>query len=290
MALRPDPCDAFRVIDGLPGDAQAAHESGGAWLLAHLWFHVESPTASGATLQGDTQTYRSGQFGSAKASTFTGNTSNGGYGSYSNSVANSAGLAYIDSTITGASSIGAILLIAQDTTPGREFFCWALKTTGGNDELHRDCCHALDKSPGTTGWCSLAIFPRTSRQPYETVALHGLFGQPFWQPSPRPQRQPPQQRPPTAQLHRHRPLRPGARSPGTARLPATADPAASTFVHRLDHHPRRRHPFRQGDPPRWGDAAAGPALPRPRHLAVAAQRHQPQPGQPPMSVDTTSRR
>ncbi|MCX5959436.1 MAG: hypothetical protein NT053_06230 [Cyanobacteria bacterium] len=37
---------------------------------------------------------------------------------HSNSVANSAGLAYIDSTITGASSIGAILLIAQDTTPG----------------------------------------------------------------------------------------------------------------------------------------------------------------------------
>jgi hypothetical protein len=33
-------------------------------------------------------------------------------------VANSVGLAYIDSTITGASSIGAILLIAQDTTPG----------------------------------------------------------------------------------------------------------------------------------------------------------------------------
>ena len=62
---------------------------------------------------------------------------------HSNSVANSAGLAYIDSTITGASSIGAILLIAQDTTPGQEFFCWALKTTGGNDELHRDCCHAV---------------------------------------------------------------------------------------------------------------------------------------------------
>ena len=34
----------------------------------------------------------------------------------------------------GATSIGAILLIAQDTTPGKEFFCWALKTHGGNDD------------------------------------------------------------------------------------------------------------------------------------------------------------
>jgi len=140
---------------------------------------VESPSASGAIPQGDTQTYSSGQFGSAKASTFSSNSSNGGYGSYSNSVVNSAGLAYIDSTITGVTSIGTILLIAQDTTPGREFFCWALKTTGGNDELHRDCCHALFKSPGTTGWCSIAIFPRTSRQPYETVALHGYSGNRF---------------------------------------------------------------------------------------------------------------
>ncbi|MFN9872300.1 MAG: hypothetical protein ACK55E_12790 [Cyanobacteriota bacterium] len=192
---------AFRAfaatVNALPGNADTplsvirshadatATRWGYTWQLghpiepAHLWFHVESPTASGVPLQGDTQTYSSGQFGSAKASTFSNNTSNGGYGSYSNSVANSAGLAYIDSTITGASSIGAILLIAQDTTPGREFFCWALKTTGGNDELHRDCCHALFKSPGTTGWCSLAVFPRTSRQPYETVALHGYSGNRF---------------------------------------------------------------------------------------------------------------
>ena len=55
---------------------------------------------------------------------------------------------------------------AQDTTPGKEFICWALKTHGGNDELHRDSCHALYKSPGTTGWCSIAVFPRTSKQFY----------------------------------------------------------------------------------------------------------------------------
>ena len=50
-------------------------------------------TASGAFPQGDSQTYSSGQFGSAKASTFSSNTCNGGYGAYSNSVVNSAGLA-----------------------------------------------------------------------------------------------------------------------------------------------------------------------------------------------------
>ena len=192
---------AFRafaaLVNALPGNASTplsvvrshadatANRWGYTWQLghpiepAHLWFHVESPTASGAIPQGESQSYSSGQFGSAKASTFSSNTSNGGYGSHSNSVANSAGLAYIDSTITGATSIGAILLIAQDTTPGKEFFCWALKTTGGNDELHRDCCHALYKSPGTTGWNSIAVFPRTSKQFYGQVVLHGYSGSRF---------------------------------------------------------------------------------------------------------------
>ena len=130
---------AFRAfgatVNALPGNASTplsvvrshadatANRWGYTWQLghpiepAHLWFHIESPTASGAIPQGEgeSQTYSYGQFGSAKASTFSSNTSNGGYGSYGNSVANSADLAYIDSTITGATSIGAILLIAQDT-------------------------------------------------------------------------------------------------------------------------------------------------------------------------------
>jgi hypothetical protein len=55
-------------------------------------YHADA-TASGAFPQGDSQTYSSGQFGSAKASTFSSNTCNGGYGAYSNSVVNSAGLA-----------------------------------------------------------------------------------------------------------------------------------------------------------------------------------------------------
>ena len=38
---------------------------------------------------------------------------------------------------------------------------------------------SLHKSPGTTGWNSIAIFPRTSRQLYETVALHGYSGNRF---------------------------------------------------------------------------------------------------------------
>jgi hypothetical protein len=89
------------------------------------------------------------------------------------------GLAYIDSTIASGSAITAILLIAQDTTPGREFFCWAFKTTGGNEALHRDSCHALYKSPGTTGWNSFAIFPKTERQIYSQIVLHGYSGDRF---------------------------------------------------------------------------------------------------------------
>ena len=140
----------------------------------HLWFLTESTTA-----QGESQSSSSAVFGSAKASTFSDITSNGGYGSYNNSTGWSTGLAYVDSTLTGATSIGAILLIAQDTTPGKEFFCWALKTHGGNDELHRDSCHALYKSPGTTGWCSIAVFPRTTKQFYGQVVLHGYSGNSF---------------------------------------------------------------------------------------------------------------
>jgi hypothetical protein len=140
---------------------------------AHLWFITESSTA-----QGDTQSSSSAVFGSALASTYSGSTSNGGYGSYSNSTGNSTGLAYVDTT-SSYTSVGAVLLIAQDTTPGDEFFCWALKTYGGNDELHRDSCHALYKSPGTTGWCSIAVFPRTSKQPYGQTVLHGYSGSRF---------------------------------------------------------------------------------------------------------------
>jgi hypothetical protein len=142
---------------------------------AHLWFLTESTTA-----QGDTQSSSSSAvFGNALASTFTNNTSSGGNGSYSNSVVTYTGLAYLDDTLSGATVIGAILLIAQDTTPRKEFFCWTLKTHGGNDKLHRDCCHALYKSPGSSGWCSIAMFPRTMRQFYGQTILRGNSGNRF---------------------------------------------------------------------------------------------------------------
>jgi hypothetical protein len=80
---------------------------------------------------------------------------------------------------SSTTSVGAVLLIAQVTTPGQEFFCWALKTHGGNDELHRDSCHALDKSPGTTGWNSIAIFPKTSQQFYGQIVQDGYSGNRF---------------------------------------------------------------------------------------------------------------
>ncbi|MCX5969619.1 MAG: hypothetical protein NTV57_18700 [Cyanobacteria bacterium] len=174
------PANASTPLSVVRSHADAtANRWGYTWQLghpvepAHLWFLTESTTA-----QGDTQSSSSAVFGSALASTYTSSTTNGGYGSYSNSTAYSTGLAYLDST-TGATSIGAILLIAQDTTPGKEFFCWTLKTHGGNDDLHRDCCHALYKSPGTTGWNSIAIFPRTNRQFYGQIVLHGYSGNRF---------------------------------------------------------------------------------------------------------------
>jgi len=67
----------------------------------------------------------------------------------------------------------------QDTTPGSEFFCWALKTSGGNEDLHRDGCHAVYKSPGTTGWHSIAIFPKTAKQFYGQTVLVGYAGEQF---------------------------------------------------------------------------------------------------------------
>ena len=175
------PSNASTPLSVVRSHADAtANRWGYTWQLghpvqpAHLWFLTESTTA-----QGETQSSSSAVFGSALASTFTNNTSNGGYGSYSNSSAWGTGLAYLDSTLTGATSISAILLIAQDTTPGKEFFCWALKTSGGNDELHRDCCHALYKSPGTTGWNSIAVFPKTVRQFYGQTILDGYSGNRF---------------------------------------------------------------------------------------------------------------
>ena len=141
---------------------------------AHIWLITDSLTA-----QGDSQSSSSARFGYAKASTFSDTSSNGGYGSYSNSSSWMTALAYLDTTTGLYSSVGALLLIAQDTTPGAEWFCWALKTTGGNEDLHRDCCHALYKSPGSQGWHSIAIFPRTARQFYGQSVLAGYTGMEF---------------------------------------------------------------------------------------------------------------
>jgi hypothetical protein len=264
------PANASTPLSVIRSHADAtANRWGYTWQLghpvdpAHLWFLTESTTA-----QGDTQSSSSAIFGSAKASTFSDTTSNGGYGSYSNSTGWSTGLAYVDSTLSGATSIGAILLIAQDTTPGKEFFCWALKTHGGNDDLHRDSCHALYKSPGTTGWCSIAVFPRTTKQFYGQVVLHGYSGNSFG----------------------------GLPSAIGASIYANGHQLRSGIA--LGHYEftlqnqglfdnpppliqlRRQHPLRQGHPPRWGDAATGPALQRPGRVAVGASRYRPQPEQP----------
>ena len=156
-----------------------ANRWGFTWRLGHpidpgqIWFTTESLTA-----QGDTQSSSSAQFGYAKASTFNDTTSNGGYGSYSSSTTYSTALAYLDTT-SSYTTVGAVLLIAQDTTPGAEFFCWALKTFGGNEDLHRDSCHALYKSPAASGWCSVAIFPKTSKQFNGQTVLLGYSGEQF---------------------------------------------------------------------------------------------------------------
>ncbi len=70
------------------------------------------------------------------------------------------------------------------------------------------------------------------------------------------------------------------RDPGPHGHPAAAGAAAAPAVHRQHQSERPHHPFRQGDLPRWGDAAAGPALHRPGRVAVGANRHESQPGQP----------
>ncbi|MFU8886243.1 MAG: hypothetical protein ACNA8O_12400 [Cyanobacteriota bacterium] len=179
-AVNANPANATTPLSVIRSHADAtANRWGFTWRLGHptdpgqIWFTTESLTA-----QGDTQSSSSAQFGYAKASTFSDTTSNGGYGSYSNSTVFSTALAYLDTT-TSYTNVGAILLIAHDTTPGAEFFCWALKTFGGNEDLHRDSCHAVYKSPGTTGWHSIAIFPKTAKQFYGQTVLLGYTGEQF---------------------------------------------------------------------------------------------------------------
>jgi len=144
----------------------------------HLWLITRTPTTAGVWPQGETQSSSSMDFGSSLAERYVNNSSSGGYGYHSNSTINSTGLAYLDTT-TSHSNVGAILLIAQDTTPGAEFFCWTLKTYGGNEDLHRDSCHLLYRSPASSGWCSLAVFPSTTRQLYGQVVHYGYSGNRF---------------------------------------------------------------------------------------------------------------
>jgi hypothetical protein len=160
-----------------------ADGSGNRW--GYIWQlgHPHDPghvllISESLTAQGDSQANGNALLAYANASTYADTTASGGYGSHSVSFRSSTGLAYLDTTST-YQSVGAILLIAQDTTPGAEFFCWTLKTFGGNESLHRDCCHAIYKSPGTTGWNAIAVFPSTSTQFYGQIMLAGYTGSQF---------------------------------------------------------------------------------------------------------------
>jgi hypothetical protein len=175
-----EPSNASTPLSVIRSHADAtANRWGFTWQLghplapAHLWFITDTLTA-----QGDSQSSSGAQFGYANASSFSDTTSNGGYGFHSGSSSWSTALAYIDTT-SSYSNVGAVLLIAQDTTPGAELFCWALKTFGGNEDLHRDCCHAVYKSPGTSGWCLFAVFPKTSKQFFGQTVLAGYTGMQF---------------------------------------------------------------------------------------------------------------
>jgi hypothetical protein len=85
-----------------------------------------------------------------------------GYGYYSNATINFTGLDYLD-TISSNSNFDTILLIAQDTTAASEFFSWTLNTYGGNEDLRRDSCYLRCRSPASSCWCSLAVFPSGGR-------------------------------------------------------------------------------------------------------------------------------
>jgi hypothetical protein len=174
------PSNAATPLSVIRSHADAtANRWGYTWQLGHpqepghVWLITDTLTA-----QGDSQSTSGAQLGYANASTFSDTSSNGGYGSYSTSFRWSTALAYIDTT-SSYTNVGAVLLIAQDTTPGAEFFCWALKTFGGNEELHRDSCHALYKSPAASAWCSIAVFPKTSRQFFGQIVLAGYTGSQF---------------------------------------------------------------------------------------------------------------
>ncbi len=179
-AVNAHPSNAATPLSVIRSHADAtANRWGFTWQLGHplapghVWLITDTLTD-----QGDNQSSSGAQFGYANASSFSDTTSNGGYGSYSTSFRWSTALAYINTT-SSYTNVGAVLLIAQDTTPGAELFCWALKTFGGNEDLHRDCCHALYKSPGSTGWHSIAIFPRTAKQFFGQVVLAGYTGSQF---------------------------------------------------------------------------------------------------------------
>jgi hypothetical protein len=179
-AVNAHPGNAATPLSVIRSHADAtANRWGYIWQLGHPHDpgHVLLITDS-LTAQGDTQANGNALLAYANASTFSNTTANGGYGAHSVSYRTSTALAYLDTT-SSYTSVGAILLIAQDTTPGAELFCWALKTFGGNEALHRDCCHALFKSPGTTGWNSIAIFPRTSTQLYGEIVVAGYTGDQF---------------------------------------------------------------------------------------------------------------
>ena len=125
---------------------------GYVWRLGHPLNPVLLSFYNTSKLQASSSTPSTATFRLGLESAYTNDSSNGGYGTFSATLANvSAGLSHYAPDGSPVVDLGAFLLVQMDTEPGKEFFCYTIAPIG-SDLYTQNHTMLLFKSPASSGW------------------------------------------------------------------------------------------------------------------------------------------
>ena len=140
--------------------ATGAITYGYVWRLGHPQTPVLLSFSNSSKVQGYNSSSGSARLQLGLESTYSNDSSNGGYGSFSSSLFSvNAGMSHYAPDGTPAWDLAGFLLIQADTTPGREFFCYTIAPTG-TDINTQNHTLLLYRSPAASGWS--VIFNRSN--------------------------------------------------------------------------------------------------------------------------------
>ncbi|WP_094556721.1 hypothetical protein [Synechococcus sp. 1G10] len=132
--------------------ATGATNFGYVWRLGHPVNPVLLSFYNTSKVQGYNAVSSSALLRLGLESVYTNDSSNGGFGTFASTLFSvNAGLSHYAPDGSPAVDYGAMLLVLQDTAPGREFFCYSIAPIGA-DTYTQNHTMVLFRSPATSGW------------------------------------------------------------------------------------------------------------------------------------------